>query len=145
MNDVPYLNESQLRRLSTVLASLEEDLVRIESLIDGEGHAGSIFQLINDVRPEARDDIRNRIGTLREYIWKTATRFKLETTSKHSTRQISGILSSCWVSIEECKSSYLRGYGKISDEFADVLDPELDRMTELVWEIQNLVTTHNAD
>ena len=138
-NGTQYLNESQLRRLSTVLATLEEDLLKIEVLLEGEAYTGAVFRLINNITPEVRDTIRHRIGKLREIIRTTAERFHLETNTKSSARQISAILSSCGVSIEECKSSYLHGYGHVAHDLTNVLDPELDLIIGLMWEIQNII------
>lgn len=58
---------------------------------------------------------------------------------EENMRKIFGILPSCWEIIENVKTKRLKRYGDVQDGLDNVLDPQLNRITDLILEVEQVL------
>jgi hypothetical protein len=134
------LNSFQRRRVSITLRGLEEDLFDIEARISAEGRAGVLYVLENDIPPAARKALLERIALVRRGVRTAAGQFALEGETTGLRRRLIGELSLLGVSLEEIRTKRLRGYGEIAEGLQEALDPQLDALRDILYEMLGLLT-----
>jgi len=65
--------------------------------------------------------------------------FDLQEGTKTASREAIGILSALWGDLKEIKADKLRSYGEVSSEVESDFDPEIDKLMDLISEMQRII------
>jgi hypothetical protein len=133
------LNEPQRRGLSATFRILEEMMHEIETMINSDVFEGNLIVIDNDISPEAREEIVNRIRHVREKVSRLSKQFALEMKQTKSSRRILADLSYCWEILEGSKAKKLRGYGEVAEGLEELLDPQIDAIIGIITDMENLI------
>ena len=123
------LNDNQRRKISVTIRFLKADLSKLEQLFTGD----------NDIPPSKRKDLMDLIALAGERHDARSAAFDLQERSETASREASGILSALWVDLQEIKAKKLRSYGEVSSEVESDFDPEIDKIMDLISEMQRIL------
>lgn len=123
------LTDNQKRRIAITIRFLREDLHKLEQLLTGD----------NDISPNKRKDLLDTISLVRQRSDALSADFDLQERPGTASREANGILSALWADLQEIKSDKLRSYGKVSPEIESDFDPEIDRIMDLISEMQRIL------
>ena len=133
------LNKEQKRGLTIALRIVEENMQKIEQLLENKTYEGILYDTNCSVAPDAKEEILKRVSLVKDRIKILSNLFALEKEYREGLRKIFGILPSCWEIIENVKSKRLKRYGDVQDGLDNVLDPQLNRITDLILEMEHLL------
>jgi hypothetical protein len=133
------LNEAQERSLSVTLRIVEDRLRDIEQYIDAGDYIGILKEVKNDVPAAAKDLIHEKAALMRDRIRQLAERFSLGKERTEASRLSLARLSYCWEILEDAKSKRLKRFGDVHDGLADILDPELEAIINLLLDMEQLL------
>mgnify|MGYP001619196867 FL=1 len=133
------LNKEQKRGLTIALRIVEENMQKIEQLLEIKTYEGILYDTNCSVAPDAKEEILKRVSLVKDRIKILSNLFALEKEYREGLRKIFGILPSCWEIIENVKSKRLKRYGDVQDGLDNVLDPQLNRITDLILEMEQLL------
>ena len=133
------LNKEQKRGLTIALRIVEENMQKIEQLLENKTYEGLLYDTNCSVAPDAKEEILKRVSLVKDRIKILSNLFALEKEYREGLRKIFGILPSCWEIIENVKSKRLKRYGDVQDGLDNVLDPQLNRITDLILEMEHLL------
>ncbi len=138
-NKKAILNEPQRRGLSATFRVLEEITFEIEMMINSDGYKGILLEIDNDISPGARNEIIEIIKIMREKVRSLAEQLYLEGKQLKASGQIMANLAYCWEVLEGSKAKKLRGYGEVSEDLEEVLDPRIDNIIDLFAQMENII------
>lgn len=131
------LNENQERSLTLTLRRLEKLLMKLEREADWPEEKGRLYVLHNSLRDQARQNVlRELTAQARSEINKLADFFNLTSASEDRAYLLRGELIIMWEGLVEKESKYLRGFGKVNPNLAQVLDPSIEYLVQLVLQMQ---------
>ena len=133
------LNKDQKRGLTIALRIVEENMQKIEQILENKTYEGILYDTNCSVAPDAKEEILKRVSFIKARINYIATVFALEKEYREGLRKIFGILPSCWEIIENVKSKRLKRYGDVQNGLDMVLDPQLNAITDLILEMEQLL------
>ena len=139
------LNDSQKRKVSVTVSTLEENLIEIEELLKSEDRAGVLFELDNDIPLRVKRAILYKIASIKLEIKNLVDQFGLYKQPKKLSSRISGDASVLWASVAEIKSRNLKGYGGIAEGLQEALDPALEMICQELLEIQHYAGQLNRE
>ena len=123
------LNDNQKRKISTTLRFLGTDLLKLEQIFSGD----------NDIPPSHRKDLIDLVSLAGQRSDDLSAIFDLHERRMTASREAIGILSALWVDLQEIRADKLRSYGKVSSEVESDLDPEIDKIMNLISEMQRIL------
>lgn len=126
------LNDAQKRSLSVALRMIEETLDKAETLIERGYYRGITYESVCTVNPQTRHELTNIFQQIRELLGELMCLFDLEPEQRDAARQIYADLFYSWEVAEGVKTNMLKRYGTVASGVAQILDPRLDRLIELV-------------
>jgi hypothetical protein len=133
------LNKDQKRGLTIALRIVEENMQKIEQLLEIKTYEGILYDTKCCVTPDVKEEILKRVSFIKARINYISDIFVLEKEYREGLRKIFGILPSCWEIIENVKSKRLKRYGDVQEGLDNALDPQLNRITDLVLEMEQLL------
>ena len=133
------LNKDQKRGLTIALRIVEENMQKIEQLLENKTYEGILYDTKCCVTPDVKEEILKRVSFLKARINYISDIFVLEKESREGLRKIFGILPSCWEIIENVKTKRLKRYGDVQNGLDNVLDPQLNGITDLILEMEQLL------
>jgi hypothetical protein len=133
------LNKDQKRGLTIALRIVEENMQKIEQLLEIKTCEGILYDAKCSVTLDVKEEILKRISFIKARINYISDIFVLEKEYRESLRKIFGILPSCWEIIENVKSKRLKRYGDVQDGLDNILDPQLNRITDLILEMEQVL------
>ncbi len=133
------LNEAQERSLSVTLRIVEDRLREIDQLIDADDYEGILKKVENDVPVEAKESIHEKSLLIREKIKKLDERFSLVKEHNETSRLSLARLSYCWEILEDAKTKHLKRFGGVHEGLADILDPEIEAIINLILKIERIL------
>lgn len=133
------MNKDQKRGLTIALRVVEENMQNIEQILNSEIHKGILYDTKCTITPEIREEMLKRVSLVKDRIKILSNLFALEKEYREGLRKIFGILPSCWEIIENVKSKRLKRYGDVQDGLDNVLDPQLNMITDLILEMEQLL------
>ena len=133
------LNKEQKRGLTIALRIVEENMQKIEQLLEIKTYEGILYDTNCSVAPDAKEEILKRVSFIKARINYISNLFVLEKEYREGLRNIFGILPSCWEIIENVKTKRLKRYGDVQNGLDNVLDPQLNRITDLILEMEQLL------
>jgi hypothetical protein len=112
-NQQKLLNPSQENSLRITLLLVEKGMLDMERLLSVGEYHGILFRVIDDLRDDAKTEIRQRIHKVREIIRELRGRFQLDLETERTSRAIFGKAPLLWEMVAATDASRLRGYGAI--------------------------------
>ncbi len=134
------LGENRRRAVGLRLRLLEERFATVRRLLleDEEG------RLYRRRRPSITTDREARMLALIDEagaeIAAAADRLRVPRAEQDAAAKIGGILAIAWQGIGEALSSKLRGFGEVDPMLAAELDPSIERLMDLVLELERTLS-----
>jgi len=133
------LNKDQKRGLTIALRVVEENMQNIEHILNSKIHKGILYDTNCNIAPEIKEEMLKRVAFVKDRIKIISNLFALEKEYREGLRKIFGILPSCWEIIENVKTKRLKRYGDVQNGLDNVLDPQLNRITDLILEMEQFL------
>jgi hypothetical protein len=134
------VTEAQERALAVSLRSIETQLAWMERLL-GWTYRGVLLSFEDDLDESARAALRSGIDEVSAQLRAWTCLFHLTPEVVPKSRWIVGHLTQLWVVTEECQTPHLRGYGHVTPELAEQVDPAARRLGHLLLEMQRIAQT----
>lgn len=132
------LNEHQRRALSTRLAMFDRCLYDIEQLISGDSPRGEMFEVINDLTEKQREQVLSLLNEGRAQIRISREQFDLVVKREYVHQWLVGHLSIFWAILEDSRAAKLEGFGGVSPGLAAALDPQIERLVQIVNSVKSV-------
>jgi len=133
------LNLNQKKALRLKLGLLQDELRRLRRLLQKSEGQKLLLQIVDDLTEEERSLLNERIDRLIGHVIRLKNSFDL-TKEERVVRQIvkatSAYLS---VQMEEIISDKLKGYGEITLEVKETLDPILIEIISILRQMESIV------
>ena len=138
----PLLNEHQHSALSMRLSSIERELHKAERLIKGDLAKGELFETTSDITQAESEELLKIIHAARQVIADLKSQLALTVKKQDVRAWMLGHFSIVWTILEDCHANKLGGFGEVSPELSQSLDPKIDQLIRMVNSINKRVTTH---
>lgn len=133
------LNLNQKKALRLKLGLLENELRRLRRLLQKSKGQKLILQIVDDLTEEERSLLNERIDCLISHVIRLKDSFDL-TIEERVVRQMVKITSAYLsVQMEEIISEKLKGYGEITLEVKETLDPILIEIISILRQMESIV------
>ena len=129
------LNENHKRRLAVAMAMVDAAAARILDLLDEKTSARAMTVLKQSLSPEERARLREAMHRLQPLTVSFAHKYGLERRSKDLRQMLGAELSQIWTTLENCRPRRMKGMGEIASTAADPIERDLERMLQLLEEI----------
>lgn len=133
------LNEYQKRGLSITLRIVEETMQDIEHILHNGIYTGILYDRKCSISPEAKEEILKRASLIKARIKIISKIFDLKKEHREALHEIFGKLPHCLKIVEDAKAKRLKRYGDVSPGLDKAHDPQLNIITDLILEIQQLL------
>lgn len=138
------MNSSQMRAVGATLRLVEQTADEVERIL-GRSTTGVTFQLAEDLDAEERRAVAMACDRLRAAMIEAARRLGLDPATRSLRREIRGKVSILWATLEDTKSTALRGYGSLPPEAGEVVDGLLAEINRGAIEILRAVSGAQAE
>jgi hypothetical protein len=133
------LNEHQRRALSTRLTMLDRFLSDVEQLLSGSAPRGEMFEVVNDLSEEQKQNVRSLVKEARNELRISRRQLNLEIKREYVHRWLAGHLSIFWTILEDTRAAKLAGFGDVSPALAAELDPQIENLIRIVNSLKSIV------
>src|SRR5574337_134487 len=133
------LNEYQKRGLSITLRIVEETMQDIERILRNGTYIGVLYDMKSSIPPEIKEEILKRASVIKDRIKIISKIFDLTKEHREVLHEIFGKLPHCLEIVEDVKAKRLKRYGDVSNGLDKALDPQLNIITDLILEMQQLL------
>ncbi|HML39581.1 MAG TPA: hypothetical protein PKD23_02755 [Bellilinea sp.] len=139
------LTSTQERSLHASLLLFEKALRKVDRLLSDGDEIGILYYRKSYLDKQTRELIHKKIANtlveLEEFTKKLALRPIAE--SLEST--IMGEMSISWESLEESRSKRMRGYGEISPQAVEIIDPAIDHFARIALGLSSIFTSEPSN
>jgi hypothetical protein len=136
---VDLLNENHRRVLSGTLRRVELAAWRLEDqLVRGEFPRLALTRYTHPPGPSQRSALLQLTKQVLEEVAKLAAEYQFEVGEQHYTRTIMAEFSLLWSNLEDVRPHKLGAYGAINQQAHTILGPRLQRLIDLVLEIDEV-------
>jgi hypothetical protein len=118
---------------------LERSLDEIERLLAGSGNGVTYTTEVN-LTPATAQQIRRVCAEIRNEIAAMVERFELPPHHWYDRQIIMAEMTSTWTNLEEIRPERLRRFGTVDPSLTESLAPGLERLIQLIRDVQNLVS-----
>jgi hypothetical protein len=132
------LGENQKRNISTSLHLLDKELCQWEQWIDSPPKHGAMYQQQDTLSTRQKHELHRRIDQLRREILRVRDDLKLEPARPVTSSLIVGGANVLWEMLCELNSTSLQGYGEVSADLAQYLNPIGKELAQKMYEIARL-------
>lgn len=133
------LNKDQKRGLTIALRIVEENMQYVEQLFNNGAYDGILYDIKCNMDEGVKGELFKRVSLIKDQIKALSKRFALEKELREPAKEIFGKLSSCWSILEEAKARKLKRYGAVAYKLEDILDPHLNGIIDLMFDIERLL------
>jgi hypothetical protein len=133
------LNLSQKRFLMVTLGEVEDKLRGLQGLLQDNREGGLFSSIKDDITKEEKNLLNEKIQYLIRYLVHLKRLFDLgegEFVLRYIVKATSIYLS---IQLEEAMSRRLKGYGEVSQELKETLDPKLNEMKSVLRQMESIV------
>jgi hypothetical protein len=135
------LNEYQRRSLSITLRIIEERLADIELILNKCDDIHILYERKCDIPGEVKEEVLRKTFFAKDRIRIIAENFNLKKKSIEASREAFGKLPDCWQILEDEKAKKLKRYGDVAAGIKEALDPDLDIIINLIFDMERLLRT----
>ena len=133
------LNDSQRTSLSIALRLVDQNIKKIETILEKPREVGVMYEIQDDLRPAMRELLPGKIEAVRALIKSLRDRFSLPREITPASREAFKGLPLLWEIIQEASSARLRRYGSVDARLGPLLDPELKKLETLVMKLEEIL------
>jgi hypothetical protein len=137
MNDL--LNPYQKNSLRASLLMLEENLRQTQEWVDGREEDGILYYRRLNISERNREQVHRAIETALQLIEKLGNKFELGQEFQSVAPILMGNLTVNWANLVDTKSNKLRRYGQVHPELGDVLDPDIQNLAEIAFNLSTIL------
>jgi hypothetical protein len=138
------LSDNHRRSISTSLHLVDKELCQWEQWIERPPAPGVMYQQRDNLSARDKTDLRRRIAGLRADILRVRDDLQLHPAKPSTASLLVGQANVLWEMLAELNGSSLRGYGKVSSELAQYLDPIGESLSQQMYEISALFSKPTA-
>jgi hypothetical protein len=138
------LSENHRRSISSVLHLVDKALCECDTWIDRPPPASVMYQQQDTLSPGQKKRLRQRISAVRELILQLRDDLQLVPSRPASSQMVVGQATILWEMLAELNSRSLEGYGRVTEELADYLDPIGEKLAAKMNEISFLFSRPSA-
>jgi hypothetical protein len=124
---------------------LEDTISEVGEIIKSTNQRKVMTETVNNLSSWEKALILERIEEIKELINCIARELNLEKRVEETKSRILSAMTIQWVNLEEIKSERLRGYGEVPDGLREFLDPQVDKLMNLVDEICRIASSKNKN
>jgi hypothetical protein len=129
--------EPQQRHVETTLKLVDKAVQRVEYVLErGVRHTGPAG-LTSSLHAETVRRARELFHRLREEAVDVYHRYGFHSKKLDLHRVLDAEASSLWEMLEDCRPERMQGYGPMDPETASVLEREVGRLLEIVYQLQD--------
>ncbi len=132
------LNKDQKRGLTIALRIVEENMQYVEQVFNNGTYDGILYDIKCNIDEVTKGELFKRVSLIKDQIKALSKRFDLEKELREPAKEIFGKLSSCWSILEDVKARKLQRYGIVANELEDALDPYLNGIIDLMFDIERV-------
>lgn len=118
---------------------LEENLRQTQEWLDGREEDGILYYRRLNVSERNREQAHRAIETALHLIEKLGNRFELSQEFQSAAPILMGNLTVNWANLVDTKSNKLRRYGQVHPELGDVLDPDIQNLAEIAFNLSTIL------
>lgn len=133
------LNKDQKRGLTIALRIAEENMQYVEQVFNNGDYNGILYDMKCSIDEEVKGELFKKVSLIKDQIKALSKRFALEKELREPAKEIFGKLTSCWSILEEAKARKLKRYGAVAYKLEEVLDPHLNGIIDLMFDIERLL------
>ncbi len=137
--DENLFNPSQLRRIKVTLLVFEEALRNADRLLLNENDEGILYSVKTSLSAEQRILLRKKIAETLNYINDFSRVLGLEPMQYSVENSIRGEINLSWEGLEECRPKYLKGFGELTPEAAEFIEPAIDHLIKDTFELTGML------
>jgi hypothetical protein len=142
--DSTVLNINQRRRLEVTLYLIEPALDEMSLYLRGQLPRGAMYVTISDLSPDQSEELLRLIDETKRAIAEIKSQFGLEVRVNELRAMILGHLSSMWESLHNARPRNLSGFGAVSPQLFETLDPKLMALVHIMTSMSQLITSQSA-
>jgi len=134
------LNPYQKNALRISLVLVEKGVFELDHILSSGNHHGILFEVQDDLAEEAKAGIRQHIHEIREILREMKEQFQLDLQIDKNSRAIFGKAPLLWEIVTNTDAGRLRGYGEIDPSLKDLLDPSIERLSQLLLSMHDWIS-----
>lgn len=133
------LNESQQRGLSIALRLVDQNMKKIEAILERPQEIGAMYEIQDDLSPAMRELLPGKVAAVRAILKGLKDRFSLSPEITMASREAFKSLPYLWQVLQESTAARLRRYGEVDPRLGPALDPELKKLESLLMEMEEIL------
>ncbi|GBD39813.1 hypothetical protein HRbin37_02099 [bacterium HR37] len=131
--------------LSITMQVLEDTILEVERILTNNPSCTKIMtETLNDISHCETTLILQHMAEIKKLISHIAIKLKLEKQLRKTRNAILGSMTVQRINLEEIKSKKLSGYGSMPDQLKEYLDPQVDRIINLIEEICKILRSEKV-
>ena len=134
----PKLSENHRRSISISLRLLDKSLCQWEQWAKGKVSSGVMYQQRDTLSRSQKTTLLRSIAEVRKPITRIRDDLQLEPETPSTPRLIVGQATVLWEMLAELNGGSLQGYGQVSRELANYIDPKGRKLSDAVNQIAAL-------
>jgi hypothetical protein len=134
----PALDANHRRSISVSLRLVDKALCDWERLARGQVSSGVLYQERDTLSPGQKKEFQLRIANVRHLIAHLRRDLILESETTATSQVIIGQANVLWEMLTELNSRSLSGYGTVSPELANYIDPIGKELAAQMYQISSL-------
>ncbi len=139
------LTPNQARVVGARLRHLERQLVLVRHLMDGGGSGALSRRGPAPFTPEERARMGAMLAEADAVIGQLAEDLGLPNEEEDAAARIAGLMAMTWQSLGDLRAASLVRAGPVQAGLAEVLDPPVSRLTDLVLEMERLAAAARGE
>lgn len=139
------LTPSQERSLQTSLLLFEKSLRRAVRLLSDEDEIGILYHRKSYMDIQSRDLIQKKIANTLVELKNFTEKLGLSPIEESLESTIMAEMSISWESLEESRSKRMRGYGELSPQAVEIIDPAIDHFARIALGLSSIFTSEPSN
>jgi len=135
------LTPSQERSLQASLLLFEKSLRRAVRLLSDEDEIGILYYRKSYMDIQSRELIQKKIANTLVELENFTEKLGLRPIEESLESTIMAEMSISWESLEESRSKRMRGYGKLSPQAVEIIDPAIDHFARIALGLSSIFTS----
>jgi len=137
------VNERHRQVIELHLRIVEREMAELETFVLSNGEEGILYRVRNPLSEQVRKELLAQIGKVRKGIRELKELYNLAVEERDVVPRIRALLSHDWIVLCETVSKQLRGFGDPDPELAKVLDPSVEKLVDVVQEMQAILRSND--
>lgn len=133
------LNPYQKQSLQIALQMFEENLRRLQEVLQGKYTSGILYRHRMDCSPEKKAALERMAQDGLNEVAELAARFDLPVNEVDPLKSLNGVMSVSWTNLIDAGSDRLIRYGEVDGRLSNELDPAINQLAGLALEIARLL------